>query len=450
MRRDWVEVHLGEFIPKKGNSLDPRKFPEEVFELYSVPSHEARQPEIVEGKTIGASKQLIENNWVLLSRINPHLNRCWVVKSTSDKTKIASSEWVMFPPNRALYPDYLGYYLVQSRIKNLMLANVSGVGGSLTRTNKNAIREFDLMLPPLPEQRAIVTKLEQLFSELDCGVAELKAAQDKLKIYRQAVLKKAFEGTYSSVENSNDCIINGMEASIPKSWKISRLGEHIQLQGGFAFKSKEYVASGIPIVKIKNVHYENIDWSTSSFIESSRMKEFSEYKLEKGDVLIAMTRPFIKSQNTIKTVVVRESDLPALLNQRVGRFKIKGDIDREFLKYFLFTDYFKRRVIKESSSSQQPNISSRKIEDFDFILPTSRKEQHQIVQEIESRLSVCDKLEESIATNLQKADALRQSILKKAFEGRLLTEMELESCRKAKDWCPAGELVSRSNEIGES
>ena len=156
-----------------------------------------------------------------------------------------------------------------------------------------------------------------------------------------------------------------------------------------------------------------------------------------------MTRPVIKSLNNVKTVIVKKSDLPALLNQRVGRFVINGELNKDFLKYFIFTDFFKRRVLKESSSSQQPNISSTKIEKFDFIVPDTLEEQHKIVQEIESRLSVCDNVELSIVESLEKAKALRQSILKKAFDGTLLSVAEIAACKAAKDYEPASVLLEK-------
>ena len=73
----------------------------------------------------------------------------------------------------------------------------------------------------------------------------------------------------------------------------------------------------------------------------------------------------------------------------------------------------------------------------------SFQEQHQIVQEIETRLSVCDKMETTITESLQKSEALRQSILKKAFEGKLLSEKQLEEARNAPDWEPADKLLER-------
>ena len=156
-----------------------------------------------------------------------------------------------------------------------------------------------------------------------------------------------------------------------------------------------------------------------------------------------MTRPVIKSLNTVKTVVVSKKDLPALLNQRVGRFKISNELSKEYLKYFIYTDFFKKRIIEESSSTQQPNISSKKVEDFDFIFPDNPELQYVITQEIETRLSVCDKIEQDIKENLEKTEALRQSILKKAFEGKLLNERELAEVRGAEDWEPAEVLLER-------
>ncbi len=346
--------------------------------------------------------------------------------------------------NEFIDSKFLFYFLYSK--KNYLIG--LGSGGAQPNISQTILKKTLTPLVPIVEQKAIVKKIEELFSSLDSGIKDFKKAQEQLVVYRQAVLKKAFEGEYTTREISKEKVrINGIESSIPKSWKVCKLGDIAKLQGGFGFKSVEYTNSGIPIVKIKNVHYQDINWNDKTYISSSRQEEFNAYSLNVGDVLIAMTRPVIKSLNNIKTVVVKKSDLPALLNQRVGRFLINGDLDKHYLKYFIFTDFFKRRVLKESSSSQQPNISSTKIEKFDFILPQSIKVQQQIVCEIESRLSVCDKIEESIVKSLQKAQALRQSILKKAFEGALLSDEEIATCKAHKDYEPASGLLKRIKKV---
>lgn len=97
---------------------------------------------------------------------------------------------------------------------------------------------------------------------------------------------------------------------------------------------------------------------------------------------------------------------------------------------------------KAKSTSGVNNINSGELQSL--IIPIcSPPEQQAIVQEIETRLSVCDKIEQDIKENLEKAEALRQSILKKAFEGKLLNERELAEVRRAEDWEPAEVLLER-------
>jgi type I restriction enzyme S subunit len=115
----------------------------------------------------------------------------------------------------------------------------------------------------------------------------------------------------------------------------------------------------------------------------------------------------------------------------------------DYLFYFLVQDKFR----SEAQHAMTGAVGLRRVpkkflEEYKIPIPPI-KEQHKIVQQIESRLSVCDKVEETIAENLQKAEALRQSILKKAFAGELLNEAEIVACKKEKDWEPAGELLKK-------
>ena len=100
------------------------------------------------------------------------------------------------------------------------------------------------------------------------------------------------------------------------------------------------------------------------------------------------------------------------------------------------------QLINEVHGATRPRINTTQLKNIGVPLFSSA-EQRQLIQEIESRLSVCDKVEEAIKESLGKAEALRQSILKKAFEGKLLSEAELESCRKEPDWEPAEKLLER-------
>lgn len=134
-------------------------------------------------------------------------------------------------------------------------------------------------------------------------------------------------------------------------------------------------------------------------------------------------------------------DIPACHNQNTAAIRVSEiGYSPEYLFYYLFLKYERNRKI--GSGNNQKALNQGRILEFDFPL-CSQIEQTQIVQEIESRLSICDKVEETIKDSLEKAEALRQSILKQAFEGDLLTEAELAACREEADWEPAEVLLER-------
>lgn len=161
-------------------------------------AYEAGKPEVVAGKEIGSNKQIVSEGMILLCKINPRINRTWIVKSGSGNSQIASTEWIAFSHCSALMPEYLMYFMRQMEFRDFLAGNASGVGGSLMRIKPATFSNYLFRMPGLFTQRAIVEKLEELLSDLDAGVTELKAAQKKLMQYRQSLLKAAVEGTLTA------------------------------------------------------------------------------------------------------------------------------------------------------------------------------------------------------------------------------------------------------------
>ncbi|KAF5417520.1 MAG: Type-1 restriction enzyme MjaXIP specificity protein [Candidatus Methanophagaceae archaeon] len=132
--------------------------------------------------------------------------------------------------------------------------------------------------------------------------------------------------------------------------------------------------------------------------------------------------------------------IEATFNDGIAAFLSLNEKGIIYLYYFWLSKVKELRAINQGAA--QPNLNTSIISNI--TLPfCSLQEQHQIVREIETRLSVCDKLEATITESLQKSEALRQSILKRAFEGELLNETELEEARNAPDWEPADKLLER-------
>lgn len=163
---NWEWVRLGDINEYIGRSINPQEYGEEEFELYSVPVFKKNYPEIISGSEIKSSKQKVFFDDVLLCKINPRINRVWVVSNFTEFESIASSEWIVIrQPN--VDSSFLKYCLSAPYFRAAIQENVSGVGGSLTRAKPAIVKELIIPLPPLAEQKRIADKLTRLFEDLD-------------------------------------------------------------------------------------------------------------------------------------------------------------------------------------------------------------------------------------------------------------------------------------------
>lgn len=361
--------------------------------------------------------------------------------------------------------------------------------------NKGYARHFQLLeketflIPEdIPEQRAIVKKLESLFSSLDAGVADLKKAQQQLKIYRQAVLKKAFEGEltkewrekqytlpdsdevlkiveqerenyynssieewknstdkrkakpqknkhYSKISNEDYDIL----PKLPSNWGWEKFGNVcLKIMDGTHFSPKNVESGDYKYITAKNIKEGRIDLKKLSFVTKEDHSEiFGRCDVKKGDIL------YIKDGATAGIAAVNPFEEEFSLLSSVGVFRTSHNVILpKFMEYYLNAQITKNRMLSNISGVAITRLTLIKLNNSIFII-CSPEEQKQIVKEIESRLSVCDSIEQNIAAGLEKAEALRQSILKKAFEGNLLTAQELAECKQADDYEPAGVLLER-------
>lgn len=259
---------------------------------------------------------------------------------------------------------------------------------------------------------------------MDSGIADLKKAQDQLVIYRQAVLKKAFEGELSNsilektrIESLSMLITKG---SSPKWQGFNYIDDKDQL----LFITSENVREGY-------ISIEKEKYLPLGFNEVQKRSV-----LQKGDLLFNIIGA------SIGRAAVFELDKVSNINQAVALIRLNEEVSKKYLNYFLNSEIAKQEYLKKQVEVARANLSLQNVNDIEVPI-SSRAIQELIIKEIESRLSVCDKVEESITESLQKAEALRQSILKKAFEGKLLSEEEIVSCKQEKDYEPASVLLEK-------
>lgn len=294
-------------------------------------------------------------------------------------------------------------------------------GGAQPNISAGKIHALNTILAPLPEQRAIVTKIEAIFSDLDQGIADLKKAQGQLKVYRQAVLKKAFEGNVES----------------------ALLGEITDIRGGVTkgrkLGGKETV--DLPYLRVANVQDGYLDLKVIKTI-CVLPTDLEKYRLEYEDILFTEGG----DRDKLGRGTVWKNEIDECIHQNhIFRSRVKDSsrVSPYYLTYYAQSPDGKDFFYKHGKhTTNLASINKTVLSNLPIPLP-SLKEQLQIVREIESRLSVCDKVEKTITESLAKAQALRQSILKKAFEGKLLSATELAACKLEVDWEPAGDLLER-------
>ncbi len=190
---------------------------------------------------------------------------------------------------------------------------------------------------------------------------------------------------------------------IPVDWEIVNLGETVRLQGGFAFESSDYKGRGVPLVRISNVTSSGIMLNECVYLPASFAKEFSDFLLEDGDVLVAMS-----GATTGKIGVVSKKDLPALLNQRVGRFMIEDSnrIAKRYLGQVVLTKRFKEDLLIDAAGGAQPNVSGKSIERIVIPLPPLPEQ-----KKIAKILSTVDEAIEKRKEIIEKTKELKRGLM---------------------------------------
>lgn len=255
--------------------------------------------------------------------------------------------------------------------------------------------KIKVAVPSLSEQKRIVNKIEKLFSELDSAVVTLKKTKEQLAVYRQSVLKDAFD-------------------ACDKKEKIT---SYFEISAGLTKNSKRAsFPLKMPYLRVANVYYNRLNLSEIKSI-GVQESEIGDKLLKKEDLLFVEGNG---SKEQIGRVAIWDDSIKNCLHQNhIIKGRPLGGMLSKFALYYLISDFGRKQILKVSSStSGLYTLSTEKVRNLN-VPSCSLLKQKNIVQKIESRLSACENIEKTVNEALMQADAMRQSILKKAFEGGL-------------------------------
>lgn len=310
-------------------------------------------------------------------------------------------------PSEKLMTKYL---LLFFRYFEAQLAS-KGTGTTFKAITQDIVKNLEIPIPSLDEQSKIVSRIEELLSQLDTGVGTLNKTKAQLAVYRQAVLKEAFEGELTKQYRRNNNLQEWQNVSI---MQLIEKEKHAIKAGPFgsALKKECYVPFGYKIYGQEQVIAED-ETVGDYYIDENKYQELINCKVAPDDILISLV-------GTVGKVLILSQNCQAgIINPRLIKVTLdKSKMLPRFFKYYFESAYLKSLYKEKAHGATMDVINLGMIKELPFPL-CDLSEQEQVISEIESRLSVCDSIEQTVTTALQQAEAMRQSILKQAFEGRL-------------------------------
>jgi type I restriction enzyme S subunit len=420
---------------------------------------------------------------VLFAKITPSMEngKAAIARGLKNGRGFGSTEFHVFSPQPGILSEWIFYFIRQSSFRSDAKANFAGTAGQL-RVPKSFLEGYHIPLPPLPEQHRIVAEIEKQLTRLDAGVAALRRAQTNLQRYKAAVLKAACEGRLVPQDPADEpasALLERILAERRQRWEAEQIARGkdpkkrkykepalpdmsglLELPEGWVWATVEQVCERIVdclhstpkftesgffcidtnCIKPGQIVFEKIRYvDEATFIDRNR-----RMKPRENDILFSR-------EGALLGIAVRvPANLEFCLGQRMMIFRLSRCVDAQYYESVLNSVVFRSQYVTEITGSASPHLNIGDIRRLGIPLPPPA-EQQRIVTEVERRLSVVEELEAAVEANLKRAERLRQAVLKRAFEGKLVPQnpndepasLLLERIRAAREEPEAGGKSNR-------
>lgn len=295
--------------------------------------------------------------------------------------------------NAEVNSKFLFYYL---RRKQFVLdCTKASKGVAQLNLSTKWLENYPVPLPNTVVQQRIVARIEELFSQLDSGVETLRKTKQQLAVYRQAVLKEAF-----SFDNQNNV-------------ELSQIADDIRIGPfGTMLHKEDYVQNGIPVINPQHIKHLAICESSKVTVSSKKADELQAYKLRENDVILG------RRGEMGRAAAITKREAGWICGTGSILLRLKKEFDAVLYAQILSSPNVVHYLEENATGTTMKNLN----EDIVKHVPVpsiNRIQQTRILNRMEASLSDCDSIEQTVDAALQQAEALRQSILKQAFEGEL-------------------------------
>ena len=497
----WVWTTLGDITSPSRERVDPTRVPDALYVgLEHIEKDSGRLLEHGSAADVRSTKTVFHAGDVLYGKLRPYLNKVCI----PDFDGICSTDILVFPRQSHLDNHFLKYRLLSSDF--VQFANIHVGGVQHPRVHFNQLAQFRMALPPLPEQRRIVARIEELFSQLDAAEEGLRRVQRNLKRYRASVFKAAVEGRlvptqaelaqaagrpYETgaellqrilaerrrkweeqewaklVEKAKKKAVQarrkarGLPARMkdipPEEWQGIPEDEYRRylpkddrwkqkykeptppdtahlppLPEGWAWVTVEMMASSIrygytqpaqservgpKFLRITDIQRGEVNWEQVPYcVPPSSAQELEKFRLAAGDIVFART-----GATTGKSYLIKHLPSEALFASYLIRLRLVPGILPDFLYFYFNSPFYWTQIASLQKGMAQPGVNATLLAGLPVPLPPLAG-QRRIAAEVERRLSVAREAEKAVEANRKRIARLRQAILKRAFEGKLVPQ----------------------------
>jgi type I restriction enzyme S subunit len=314
------------------------------------------------------------------------------VGANAGQVNLATGEYgvtdntLIVEPENSINIKFLKELLNKSRLSRLV------IGSGRPLVTGGDISKLILKIPSKQEQQ----KISSFLSLIDKKIELLKKKKELLELYKKGVMQKIFNQEIRfKDEDGNDY----------PEWEEKRLGEIVKIRGGYAFKSKNFLTKGVPIIRISNIPNKGRYTNSENLVYYEMAEKLQDYQIRSGEAIIAL------SGATTGKVGVLRIDQPAFLNQRVGVFMRDNiKVDYDFLIHYVFSQNFQKEINKFLVAGAQPNISISDINTIKTIFPSLREQ-----AEIAGFLNRLLKLTENTQDTMKNMKTFKKGLLQKMF-----------------------------------
>ena len=453
-------TRLGQIIPKPRPKIPADQHSRLPFigmdHIDADSFHLVGQDEFAKMKSAGS---YFQEGDVLYGRLRPYLNKVHRAKFEG----VASAEFIVLPASDFFDGEFIKYLLHRKKFVDFAMSRSSG---DRPRVKFDGIAEFEFPLPPLNEQRRIVEKIETLFARLDQGEAALRHTQTLLARYRQSVLKAAVTGALTAdwraanahrLEHGRDLLARILQIrretwqgrgkyQEPAAPDTSNLPE---LPAGWVWATVEQVSgvfrnglsrqpvsepNDFPILRISSVRAMNVAVDDLRYYQPSKDEEVASYWVESGDLLFTRYNGSAHLVGVCGQMRERRQVLHPDKLIKVRPVAL-DDLNADYLEVAWNTGMTRKHIASNiKTTSGQQGVAGADIKAAPFPLPPSQEQSmiSEMVWEAFNRISA---MQAWCQTELTRSAALRQSILKDAFAGKLVPQDPTDE--------PAADLLAR-------